>query len=124
MQLTVENLKRLGSCWTTAQLEEAAKSWPTVATWAWFIGPRLHDMVREEAMLRVQLALKAIAFDRTPAPLSPGALSKWLKTASDSEFAQCTDALGAWLDATGDGELYSRLATILAEAPGIVEVAP
>lgn len=125
MTLSVAYLKRLGSCWSQQELEEAARSWPSPEPpWAFFLGERLSEMSRTEAQLRVQMAAKHIAVAKLRAPVSPGALCKWFREASDVQFEQAASALAAWLDAPADGELFTALSGILAEAPGLVGVSP
>ena len=131
MTLSVEYLKKLGACWTAAQLAAAAESWPSpTPTWAWFLGERLSSMPRADAALRVTVACSHIGFARLRAPERPGVILRFARKCSDEQLQALCVALGAWLDSTeaigaDASSAFEALSVVLAEPlPEIVEVAP
>lgn len=102
--LSLVLLKSMRLCWSDAQLEAAALSWPTVPTWAWFIGARVHTMARADVLARVSVvhayALRnGVVFpvDWTR-PRRLGAQYAAAKTMTDPElWAYCAE-LGAVVD--------------------------
>lgn len=131
--ITVEYLRRLGACWPESKLRDAAKSWPSPTTWAWFLGDRLGGMHRGEQLERVHVALAHVAFQKISLPVSPGQIAAIAKTCGQPELLAMSDALGAVLDSEPDpdhpesyGNLIEELhdAIVTARASGIIEAKP
>lgn len=117
--LTPEYLKSIGSCWSPAKLAESAATWPQDANWTWMLGPRLAELSRVDALVRIQTGLQA-AYEqdlRIPGVKRLGELLRWAKSAPKAHVLQLSAALGALLDApTGEG-LSAAVAAVLALAP-------
>lgn len=101
--LSVEYLTtQLRLCWTKDQIEAAAKQWPSPATWAWFLGARLDGMSRDDAMLRIHVAIAALAQQRVIAPMRPSMMLEALRDAPVEKIRAVGALMGAWMDATDD----------------------
>lgn len=112
--LSIEYLTtQLKLCWTPAQLAAAAKEWPSPATWAWFLGARLDGMSRDDAMLRVHVAIAALAEQRVNAPLRPSLILAFFRDAPVDKIREVGALMGAWMDATDNTEARGAFAQAL-----------
>jgi len=115
MPITVEQLRKLGVCWSDEQLAKAAESWPAPASrlWSWWLGDRLDTMERADSLLRVHVA--AAYAKSLQLTINTGALVKFARKCSGDQLARTCRAFGLLLDDPTDGNALDALRAVLQE---------
>src|SRR6266545_6260503 len=125
MPITLEYLRQLGACWTDAQLEAAAASWPPPSsrTWDWWLGDRLAGLPRADVLLRVHVAVAhGVAMQLVVPP--QGAVVRFAKKCSDEQLRRLLNAYGPLLDDPTNRNAIDALLAVLREPLPAPEVAP
>jgi hypothetical protein len=104
-KISLEYFRRLGVCWPNGRLSEAAESWPTNPTWAWFLGERLGRLnSRAEVLERLSVALAHVKLQRIRLKVAPAELGAVCKTCNGPALLALCATLGERLDVEGEAD--------------------
>jgi hypothetical protein len=99
---TFDYIKRLGSCWSAADLADAVKAanTPDDPSWAWFLGSRLAAFGKRAVLDRVLVALQHVHLQRIALPQAERAGQLWRRcqAMSEPELMTFAETLGVFLD--------------------------